>query len=324
MEAVTLHAASVTHFNELPVPFRAVATDLASGKPYVISGGRLSKAMRASMAVPAVFTPVEMAGHVLVDGGVVNNLPVDVVKAMGADVVIAIDVGATSDKVNAEALRTLPGILGRTYAIAQRPGQLESLKNADFGIQPDLDGFTAAQFARVAEIIPQGEEAARQAIPQLEHLRVPEETHEAMLSRRRHPPFVPPNIQSIEVTGNQRVSKAVIRGRIYTEPGETFDPEKVQKDIRRVFGVDEFEQVQFHLKPRADGTADLDYEVKEKPWGPSYLKFGLKLRSDLSEDSDWVILLNYTRMSVNQWGAMRTTINCKVFFGPSNRSVIIH
>ena len=107
-----MRAASITNFDRLPIPYRAVATDLESGQAFVIGHGNLVRAMRASMAVPGVFTPVEWDGRILVDGGVVNNLPVDVVRAMGAEIVIAVDVGSESDKVDKEKLSRIGGILG--------------------------------------------------------------------------------------------------------------------------------------------------------------------------------------------------------------------
>ena len=157
----TLRSVAVTNFDQLPVPFRAVATDLMTGAPYILDHGRLALAMRASMAVPGMFTPMRVDGRLLVDGGVVDNLPVDMVRGLGADVIIAVDVGSSAERVDEGSLNTMGGILGRTYSIAQRPGQRAQFKKADLGIQPDLGGFTAAQFDRVSAIVPKGEQAAQ-------------------------------------------------------------------------------------------------------------------------------------------------------------------
>jgi NTE family protein len=100
LELATLRSAAITNFDRLPVPYRAVATDLQSGTAHVLDHGNLATAMRASMAVPGVFTAVELEGRIFVDGGIVDNLPVDVVKAMGADVVVAVDVGSDADVVD--------------------------------------------------------------------------------------------------------------------------------------------------------------------------------------------------------------------------------
>jgi NTE family protein len=303
MQLITLRSASVTNFDLLPIPYRAVATDLASGKAFVIRHGNLATAMRASMAVPGVFTPIELDGHLLVDGGVVNNLPVDVVKAMGADIVIAVDVGSDSDTVDPSQLRSLGGILGRTYAIAQRPNSLEQLGKADIKLQPVLAGFTASQFDRVADLIPPGERAARAHLAELAGLGVGEADYAAFLQRQRRGVPPSPRVSEVAVTGCDRVSEAIVRGRIRSEPGALFDPQTMQRDLMRMYGIGEFEQVMFRLEPGADGGGRLAYEVREKNWGPLYLAYGVNLRSDFEYDADWRMLVNVTRRSINALGA---------------------
>ena len=303
LQFITLRASDVTDFDRLPIPFRAVATDLQAGEPYVLARGNLASAMRASMAVPGVFTAMELDGRILVDGGIVNNLPVDVVKAMGADVVIAVDVGADADHVRMEDLKTLPSVLGRTYAVAQRPGQIEAYKRADIGIRPELRGLTASQFHRTAEFVPLGEAAARGKITALEPLGVSAEDYAAFLARQRRANPVKIPVSQVVVTGNQRVSAEIIRGRIQSSAGELVDAKRVTRDLMRVYGLGEFEQVLFKLDPDGKGANILNYAVTEKPSGPNYFKYGLKLQSDFQHDADWGMLLNLTRMSLNPLGA---------------------
>lgn len=303
MQYITLRVAGITNFDNLPIPYRAVATDLESGKPYVIDHGNLGMAMRASMAVPGAFTPVEMEGHILVDGGVVDNLPVDVARAMGADVIIAVDVGAGSDKVDMEKVKTFGGILGRVYAIAQRPNQVEQFKQADIGIQPVLTGLTASQFDRVSEFIPPGEQAAREKVPELSKYSVDEETYAAYIAAHRRPLPGAIVIGDISVTGNDRVSRSVIDGRIREEKGAPFAYDNVKRDLMRLYGVGEFESILFTLTPESNDTSRINYDVTEKSWGPLYLKYGLQLRSDFESDAEWDMLLNLTRMSINDLGA---------------------
>lgn len=303
MQYITLRAATVTNFNQLPIPYRAVATDLRRGTAYVIDHGNLATAMRASMAVPGVFTAVEMDGRILVDGGIVDNLPVDVVKAMGADFIIAVDVGSDADKVDPESLKSLAGVLGRTYAIAQRPEQIEMFKRADLGIQPVLAGMTASQFDRVAEFIPKGVEAARAKLAELSKLSVSTDEYAEFLAKQRRANPETISIHDVIVTGNKRVNAKIIEGRIRSQPGTPFNMKTVKLDLMRVYGIGEFEQVLFSIKPDADGSSTLIYDVKEKVWGPMYFKYGLHLCTDFEKDTDWVMLLNLTRMSVNRLGA---------------------
>ncbi|MFO1489798.1 MAG: patatin-like phospholipase family protein [Kiritimatiellia bacterium] len=303
MQFITLRTMGTTDFDRLPIPFRAVATDLRSGEPFVIKAGNLPTAMRASMAVPGAFTPVEIDGHLLVDGGIVDNLPVDVVKTMGAEFIIAVDVGSDADKVSDETLKSLAGILGRTYAIAQRPEQMSMYKLADIGIQPNLEGFTATQFDRAAKIIPAGEKAALEKIPQLSKLGVSPEEYARFLAghRRKNPDRL--SLRSVSVTGNQRVAHDLIQGRIRLQPGDVFEQRRVEGDLKRIYGLDEFEQVMARFEPAGADACDLAYDVSEKSWGPLYFKFGLQLTSDSKENSDWRMLVNFTRMSLNSLGA---------------------
>ncbi len=303
MQLITLRAAAVTDFDNLPIPYRAVATDLQSGLPFVIDHGNLATAMRASMAVPGVFTAVEIEGHILVDGGIVDNLPVDVVKKMGADIIIAVDVGGDADKVDSESLKSLTGILGRTYAIAQRPEQIAMFKRADIGIQPVLADFTAAQFDRVSEFVPQGEKGARAKLAEISKLGVSAEDYAKFLAKQRRANPASVQVGAVTVTDNKRVSKEIIRGRIGSQPDAQFDAEQVTQDLMGIYGVGEFEQVLFKLKPTTNGTSELNYDVKEKSWGPTYFKYGLYLRTDFEKDAEWAMLMNVTRMSINSLGA---------------------
>ena len=295
--------ASITNYNDLPIPFRACATDLISGKAYVMDHGNLARSMRASMAVPAIFTAVELDGRILVDGGIVNNLPVDVMEEMGADIIIAVDVGSAGDIVDLEKLKSIGGVLGRTYAIAQRPEQIESLKRADIGLQPNLVGFTASQFDRVAEFVPKGADAARAKISELRKLSIDPEAFQARIKKQRRAMPGSIELSGVEITGAERVSEKAIQGRIYSKPGEPFDVNTLQLDLMRVYGIGEFEQILFKLEQQDDATGTLTYEATESPAGPLYLAVGLNLRSDFDYDSDWNILLNVTRRSVNALGA---------------------
>ncbi len=303
LQLETLRSSSITNFDLLPIPYRAVATDLQSGSALVLDHGNLATAMRASMAVPGVFTAVEWEGHLLVDGGVVDNLPVDVARAMGAEVILAVDVGADADQVDPATLNTLGGILGRTYTISQRPGQVEQFKQADIGIQPVLDGMTAAEFQRVAEFVPRGEAAARAQAEALSRLSVDEAEYAEFLEKQRRPKPGETVVDALAVSGNHRVSEQAILGRIQSRTGVPFDERTVQLDLMRIYGIGEFEQVLFRLDPGEGEGHVLRYDVKEKPWGPLYLGLGLNLSSDFEKNTQWSLLLNLTRRSLNVLGA---------------------
>ncbi|HMP76619.1 MAG TPA: patatin-like phospholipase family protein [Kiritimatiellia bacterium] len=303
LELLTLRVAGVTNFSELPVPFRAVATDVEKGEMVVLSGGGIATAMRASMAVPGAFTPVLLDGRVLVDGGIVNNIPVDVVKTMGADVIIAVDVGNKSEAKKADRADTLGDVLGNTYAIMQRPKQLLQMANADVLIQPETWRYTASEFHRVAEIMPVGRQAAELRAADLSAYAVSDAAYDEYLKRQRLVPPPAPTVSTVRVTGNERVDGRLLEKRVFSEAGRPLETETVMRDLRRMYGLGEFEQIQFRADPEPDGRVALNFDAREKPWGPTYLKLGLNLKSDFENNADWGILANITRRSLNRLGA---------------------
>ena len=303
LEMLALRVAGEEDFDEFPIPYRAVATDVEKGEMVVMSNGRVATAMRASMAVPGAFTPVLRDGRVLVDGGLVNNIPVDVVKAMGADIIIAVDVGKPSEAKQKDRADTLGDILGNTYAIMQRPKQLLQMEKAQVLIQPETGVFSASEFHRVGEIIPVGRVAADAAKPDLSRYAVSESEYMQFLVRQRQTLEKPAVVSKVTVTGSKRVNPRVLENRIFSEPGKPLAVDTVTRDLRRLYGMGELQQIQFHTVPGEDGTTELVYDVTEKPWGPTYLKLGLNLRTDFDNDAHWAVLLNLTRRSLNQRGA---------------------
>jgi NTE family protein len=303
LEAMAQRVAGIDDFDNLPIPYRAVATDVEKGEMVILSSGRVATAMRASMAVPGAFTPVHRDGRVLVDGGIVNNIPVDVVKAMGADVIIAVDVGAPSPEKKADRADTLTDVLGRTYAIMQRPKQEAQMAQAQIVLQPATWAYSASEFHRVSEIMPVGAVAADAARDRLSKYAVSGDEYDAFLKRQRRPMPSPPEISKVTIDGCKRVSPRVIEHRVFSKAGQPLSLETVQRDLRRMYGLGEFQQIQFHTRPQDDGRSELLYDVTEKPWGPTYVRLGLKMQSDFENDARWGILLNVTRRSINARGA---------------------
>jgi len=304
LETETLRSVEITDFDKLPIPYRAVGTDLRTGQGVVLDHGSLSTAMRASMAVPGAFTPVEWGDHILVDGGLVNNIPVDVVRGMGAETIIAVDVGGSGVMAQTNySYKTIAEVLSRTYSILQRPDQEKQLERATLVITPDLRGFKASHFQKGAGIIPRGEQAARALGDQLKSYSVDEETYRKYLARQRRTPPGSIPISKVVLTGNQRVDTRVAEGRVQSRPGAPLDLEQVTLDLLHLYGLGEFEQVRYLVTPGPDGSNTLEFAMKEKNWGPNYVRVGLRLQSDLDQESDWGLLLNFRKTSLNRLGA---------------------
>jgi NTE family protein len=297
----TARAAFVDDFDRLPIPFRAVATDLADGSMVVLSRGDLADALRASMSLPGTLAPAVIDGRHLVDGGLVRNLPVDVARGMGADVVIAVDVTTPFDPV--ESLKTLADVTRQVADMLTQDNVTEQARNADLLIRPDLATVSAANFAASAEALRRGEEATRAQAEVLRRYSLPSDAFEARLGEVRGTPATPPpRIDSVRIEGARRVDRRILDRRIRIRPGATLDLDLLQADLSRLYGLGDFEKVDYRLS-RTDGGADLLIHAEDKPWGPNYLRFGLTFVNDLEGDSDYGVRARYTRTRMDALGA---------------------
>ena len=174
---------NVGSFDQLPIPFRCVATDLVAAEPVILKDGSLSRSLRATMSIPAMFTPVEIDGKILADGGVLNNVPTDIVKEMGADVVIAVDIGTPlGDK---ESLNNLFGVLSQTSGVAAMESIRRNLRLADLLISPDLEKYTLVDFNASAAIADLGYKGAEQKARLLQIFSLSEAEWQQHVARRR-------------------------------------------------------------------------------------------------------------------------------------------
>lgn len=304
-------------FDDLPIPFRAVATDLVTGKPVVFSRGELARVMRASMSVPAAVDPVEIDGRLLVDGGLTNNLPVDVARAMGADIVIAVNLGTPLMK--REELNSILGVTGQMINILTEQNvqaSLASLTPTDILILPELGNFSASDFDHLPQTIPIGEAAARKVQERLAVLSIPETQYAAL--RKRQLATTPPDLRAVDEIrfGNlQRVNPEVLAAQMETKPGEPLKQEVLDRDMRRIYGTDDFEHVNYRILEEP-GKRVLSVDAIEKSWGPNYLRFGLGFTNDFQGNAFYNLLVSYRRTWINRLGAEWRT---DVQLGRTNR-----
>jgi NTE family protein len=304
-ETLMLHAAEINDFDRLSIPYRAVAADLETGEMVVLKNGRLADAARASMSVPGAFPPVEVNGRLLIDGGIVRNVPVDIAREMGADIIIAIDVGKPLR--TREEIGGALSVLGQMLDIMLKKNveeQIASLGPDDVYINPELGDLDSGDFTRAVEGARMGEKAARDHIKSLKRYAVPESEYEAFLGRQRRDRVTEVKIASlqVEVEGESGISPDVVKSRLTMEQGETVDLEELEKNAGYVYGTGDFERVDLLMKRQGDGY-DLVMKAKEKTWGPNYLRFGMALESDFEGWSRYNLLVDYTRRWVNHLGA---------------------
>ena len=287
-------------FGELPIPFKAVATDLVTGKEVILSGGNLPDSLRASMSVPGVFSPVTIEDRLLVDGGMSNNLPVNVVRDMGADIVIAVDISSTL--LSEDQLKSVFSVTEQlTNFLTRRTteAQVETLTEKDLLIVPDLGKFSSANFSGSGEIVPYGYEAAMLEKASLSALALAPKRESEGISEQPPQEFV---VNFIELENSSKLHDEIILSRLNVEQGKPVDLRALDKSVDKIFSLDVFKSVTYDLVKNDEGDTGIEVRAVPREWGPNYLQFGLELSTDFEGNSDFKLGAAYTRNALNKLG----------------------
>ena len=269
-------------FNDLPIPFRCVATDMTTGKEHVFKDGSLAQAMRSTMSIPGVFAPVEHGTQVYSDGGAVNNLPVNVARGMGADIVIAVylDTGP----FNKKSLDSLVGVAGRNVQIMISANELNSMKDANILLKADVSKFTSGDFERSAEIIPQGVLIAQEHATELEMYAVNDADWQAYVtqrnSRRR---TILPEPQFVDIYGMHGVRQTEIANEFTQYVNKPINTAAIENSITDLQGTGLYSSISYNLIDKDDKTGLL-VRPRLKDYGPPFLNAGIFLSSNNVND----------------------------------------
>ncbi len=304
----TLSTRHLADFDQLPTPFRAVATDMETGQPVVMDRGDLSVALRASMSVPGVFSPVAVGERILGDGGLVNNLPVDVARALGADVIIAVNIG--TPLAGRETLGTVLGITAQMVNILTEQNVQASialLGRQDLLLTPPLGKLTSADFGRAAELVKIGNDYARTMTAALERFSDPAR-HGAWAAARQS--AVAANtervgrVASIRFEGVDETRAPRLATALDTAVGERVDVPTLEQDLRKLAATGDYERIDYSLA-RRPGTdqEDLSILLRENNWGPNYLRVGIDLRTDFQGEGAFNLRVSHNRHWLNDSGA---------------------
>lgn len=300
LESKLAHTADIRDFDKLPIPFRAVATDIASGEKVVFRRGHLPQVVRASMSIPAVFAPVELDGRLLVDGGMVDNIPLDVVREMGVDLAIVVDIGTPLR--SRKQLATVVDVLNQSITLMTRRNseeQLASLGREDILVQPPLSAFGVTDFGRAQDMIDAGYRATRALDARLAGLR---QAGDAELAVARSPRQRTPVITAIKVENDSKVSDEVIRYYIRQPIGEPLALDRLQTDMGTLYGLDYFDRVQYRVVHKGDDNT-LVINARGRRGGTDYLRLGLNLSDDMRGDSAFNLGASYRVNGINRLGA---------------------
>lgn len=262
-------------FDDLPVPFRCVATDLVSGQARVFSNGSLADALRATMAIPAVFSPVRQNGEILADGGLLDNLPTDVVKQMGADIVIGVHL--STGPVNPATLRSALGVARGASDVMIDANVLHGIERADILITVDVAGFDTLDFGRSAQIIPKGYEAAQAKASILSRLELNQQDWDAYITARdRRRAQTVPVPQFVEVTGTSAHLADQIQQVLASNVGRPVDTNRIENQVAELMGLGRASSIDYGMVER-DNEPGLLVTVEERLDAPPFLKPGFEI-----------------------------------------------
>jgi NTE family protein len=285
LRVATLPVADVSDFDRLPTPFRALATDLETGEPVVLRSGDLATVLRASMSAPGVLAPVQVEGRLLVDGGLVDNLPVDLARSMGVDVLIVVDVSFPLAPI--KGLQSAFDVTNQMIAIMVRRGTLASktrLQSRDILIEPDIGAMTALEFRRIPDVMPEGARATAAVSARLAPLAVSDAEYERYAAARRQHPDANPRVAFVRPSPQSLVDAARIDALFGDLAGKPLDGHELQRRANRQYGLDRYESVDYRLVPGGTDRG-LEIDLRRKSWGPTFLRLGLAVESDYDEGS---------------------------------------
>ena len=303
LEELSLPATNVHDFDQLKIPYRAVATNLVTGTPVVLKSGQLAKAMRASMSIPSALAPVELEGKLLVDGGVSNNVPVDVVRELcRPDVIIAVDVGAPlAPASELTSILSITNQLTSILTVRNAQQQINTLGRKDILITPDLKDISSIDFNRAPEAVQIGYAAAESQRSALSRLSVSPNAYQADLAARPKLPDAYPVVDFIRIKNNTRLADQVIESQLGVKPGDRLDPQQLNRNLNVIYGMGDFQQVNYSLVEE-NGKTGLVVEAQESYIGANTLNFGIFLGANMKGDSLFNVSAAYTMTQLNSLG----------------------
>jgi NTE family protein len=291
-------------FDRLPIPYRAVAADIETGQAVVMGEGGLSVAMRSSMSVPGVFDPVAWNGHLLVDGGIANNLPVNVARDLGAEVVIAVEVGTPpAQRANLNTMADFVGQLSNLMINNNARAQIATLGPDDILLEPELGNeITSAGFSEVDKAVVIGYAAALRASDELSRYSIPEAEYSRWRAAVESCVGRPRTIDYVNVENRSRFSDEVIAKRLDVVPGQTLEPGELEEKVKDVYALGFLDLVRHEVVEREDGATGVELTVDQDARGTDFIEWGLDVQGD-GDESDMNLRIAYLKTDLDSWGS---------------------
>ncbi|KOO13626.1 serine protease [Vibrio xuii] len=295
-------------FDQLAIPYRSVATDIVNLEPVIIGDGYLVDAMMASMSVPGALPPYKLDGKLLVDGGVTNNMPVDVARELGADIVIAVDI--STEYKNEEDFTNLFSVADQlsNYLVRSTTNhQAETLTEDDYFLRPKVGKMETTEFDRMPEAFEKGYQEAMASKDELSKLSLSSADYQEYVEQKqdarrklRYGDHI--TVENIVINNHTHYSDELLEKRLGLEEGEQYKIAQVEDSVQALYALDRFELVTYRYD-EVDGQDSLIFDVNEKSWGPNYVNFRFFLEDDFSTDSQYSLGTSANFTNLNEHGA---------------------
>jgi len=295
--------AHIESYDDFPIRYRAVATDIETGEAVAIDKGNLALAFRASMSIPGAFPPVEYENHLLVDGGMSANLPVSLARELGAEVIIAVDI--SSPLLKGDDVNSMGGVIEQLTNLLTRKNVVEeinTLTKQDILLVPDLEGASSGDFGRSDEMVEMGATTTRNEVLALKKLSVSDEQWAAYEIKRQQNLVSSQYIDRIELINQSSIANEFLSYRIRQSEQAVLDLEALKEDINDIYGLGYFELVTYDIV-NIKGENVLVIKAVEKSWGPDYLRFGLNFEENFKDNTRFNLAVHYDQTAINTLGA---------------------
>lgn len=304
MDALQTESASANHLDDLNIPFRAVAADIASGQAVVIDNTTLATAMRASMSIPGAFAPVELDGRKLVDGGSVANLPVGVAKQLGATSVIAVDISSPliADEDELESFFSVFNQLNSLLTVGNRDRDVALLDDNDVLVQPDLGDISFVGFDRALEAVGIGEATAREMAETLARFATEDDDEwNEYITRQRRRPREPMTIDRVRIDNTSPVSDAMVRRALSLKEPETYEPKSLLEDLMQLHSLRYFGIIDYRIEGD-EGDRELVITTPPRPSGRGSVQVGFGFSDDFDGGIGYSLSARHQLLAVNRLG----------------------
>lgn len=300
----TQHAQNIKDFDKLPIPYRAVATDIRNGDAVVLRSGSLAKSIYASSSIPGGFQPINIDGVDLVDGGVSDNISIGVAKKMGADIIIAVDVSEDfSEELDVNSYLVVMGQLVNILMRKNANESIATLGEKDVLLTPNLDGYTGLDADKYVPIIQAGVEVTEHEYEaKLKQLSISDEAYEEYKKKYRTTvEFTPPIIDEIEIINPTYLSNDSILKRLHTHVGDKLDETQLRADLLHIYNMMIFDSIEYDLKNK-DGKNILVIRTTPSWDNHGEVRFAIGLEDDFKGHSAYSLKLGYTMFGLNEYG----------------------